>query len=237
MKRKNSTNDMSVQSRIFSKLKGVLLFIALFTVFRLLVGQQLDTFVENNILLSVQHTIPQNNLTLSPIYSNSVSSTGLNSTLIYADINEKAVRGSSIYTTDSRILAMREFLIDHHSPLYPYADVFVEEADKAGLDWRLVASISGVESAFGNLIPYQTNNGWGWRGGPNGAYSVFTSWSHGISTVTERLAIGYGTDLTPFEIEPAYCPPCYATEGHPWANGVTKFMNDLDYYLYNLDNI
>lgn len=34
------------------------------------------------------------------------------------------------------------------------AETFVVEADKRGLDWRLLAAISGVESAF---VSYQEN--------------------------------------------------------------------------------
>lgn len=139
-----------------------------------------------------------------------------------------------IITTDPRIIAMRNFLIDYQSPMYPYADVFVTEADKVGLDWRLVAAISGVESAFGNLIPYRSNNAWGWKGDPTRDWSYFTSWRQGITTVTQRLAIGYGTDLTPFDIEATYCPPCGLNPAHAWANGVNNFMIELDSYTKDL---
>ena len=133
---------------------------------------------------------------------------------------------------------MSEFLDAYNSPMQPYAQVFVTVADEHGLDWRLVASISGVESAFGNLIPHTGyNNGWGWRGGPDGAYSVFENFGEGITLVTTRLALGYGTSLTPFDIEPTYCPPCAANPAHSWANGVTRYMNELQYYLNNLENL
>jgi len=151
---------------------------------------------------------------------------------------ENVLSGSTgLSTADPRIVAMRKFLIDYHSPLYPYSEIFVKTADSVNLDWRLVASISGVESAFGRLIPSQSNNAWGWRGGPGGAYSVFSSWKDGIDTVTTRLALGYGTDLTPFQIEPTYCPPCAENPAHAWANGVTLFMNELDFYLNNLESL
>ncbi|MCD4811788.1 hypothetical protein K8R14_04270 [bacterium] len=142
------------------------------------------------------------------------------------------------YVKDPRVLAMSEFLGDYNSPMQPYAQVFIVEADRYGLDWRLVASISGVESAFGNLIPHTGyNNGWGWRGGPGGAYSVFEDFGKGIEHVTERLALGYGITLTPFDIEPTYCPPCANNPSHLWANGVVRYMSELNYYLNNLENI
>lgn len=139
-----------------------------------------------------------------------------------------------IVSSDPRVIAMRKFLIDYHSPLYPYANVFVEEADKHGLDWRLIVSISGVESAFGNLIPYRSNNAWGWKGDPTREWSHFSSWRQAITIITERMAKGYGTDLTPFDIESTYCPPCGQNPQHAWANGVTNFMNELDEYVKSL---
>ncbi len=147
---------------------------------------------------------------------------------------EYYISSTSFAVTDPRIVAMRKFLLDYNSPMYPYADVFVTEADKYGLDWRLVASISGVESAFGNMTPYQSNNAWGWRGGPGGDWSRWPSWKEGIETVTRGLAQGYGTHLTPFQIESTYCPPCGRDPNHPWAWGVHNYMNELDHYVERL---
>ena len=140
---------------------------------------------------------------------------------------------------DPRILAMNKFLINYHSPMANDAKVFIVEADRYGLDWRLVASISGVEGAFGNLVPQGSNNSWGWRGinGNSEGWSMFPTWADAITHVTERLALGYGTGLTPFEIEATYCPPCGANPEHLWANGVNRFMNQLQYYVDNLENL
>lgn len=140
------------------------------------------------------------------------------------------------YVKDPRVLAMSEFLGDYNSPMQPYAEVFIEEADRYGLDWRLLVGISGVESAFGNLIPRGSNNAWGWRGinGNDAGWSMFETWEDAIIHITERMALGYGTNLTPFDIEATYCPPCGRNPAHLWANGVTRFMNELEYYLNNL---
>jgi len=62
---------------------------------------------------------------------------------------------------DNRIQTLRAFLENRNSPLAPYANVFVNEADKNNLDWKLVAAISGLESSFGLHIPAYSNNGWG----------------------------------------------------------------------------
>jgi len=143
------------------------------------------------------------------------------------------------YVKDPRVLAMSNFLGDYNSPMQPYAQIFVIEADKYGLDWRLIASISGVESAFGNLIPSGSNNGWGWRGinGNANGWSMFENWEEAITYITERMAVGYGITRTPFDIESTYCPPCGANPAHLWANGVTRYMNELQYYVNNLENL
>lgn len=176
---------------------------------------------------------------------NSLATVDTKDAIISSDYENILTYKSSTYTTgkatfsttDPRVVALRKFLIDYNSPMYPNAQTFVSVADEVGLDWRLVASISGVESAFGKLIPGKVYNGWGWRGGPAGAYSEFKDWDEAITHITKRLALGYGTHLTPFDIEPAYCPPCYANPRHEWANAVTRYMNELKYYHDNLETI
>lgn len=220
--------------RAVSVLRKIFVVLVLFTIFHFSVGNivvdKIFSYYNPATGSSVERLTPlvTNSSYISSLEYNGVGQNRDDSLLSYS---------TGLSTVDPRVLAMRQFLISHYSPLYPYSETFVKEADKSGLDWRLVVSISGVESAFGNLIPYRSNNGWGWRGGPGGAYSIFNSWNDGISHVTQRLAIGYGTDLTPFQIEPVYCPPCGANPQHSWANGVTRFMNELQYYLENLESI
>lgn len=214
--------------------KIVSLFI-LFVVFRFTIGNQIYSYLESNINIVDSIVYSQSGEVLSEIQVDKLAGSD-----ILSNIKKETVTlngGIGLQTSDSRILAMRKFLSDYNSPMAPYADVFITEADRYGLDWRLVASISGVESAFGNLIPRNSNNGWGWRGGPGGAYSIFESWGAGIKVITRGLARGYGVNMTPFQIERAYCPPCYANPAHAWANGVTRFMYELKYYHDNLDRL
>ncbi|MBN1374160.1 glucosaminidase domain-containing protein [Candidatus Dojkabacteria bacterium] len=133
-------------------------------------------------------------------------------------------------SVDPRVRAIEMLLTQYGSPVAEYAEVFVQEADKNGNDWRLAVSIMGVESGFGKVIPVNSYNGWGWKGGPNGAYSIFSSWNESISHITERLATGYGKKITPLMMEAIYCPPCGATGMHYWANGVQNYMDILEYY-------
>lgn len=213
-----------------SKIKNVIKFLLLLVVFHFTIGGNLASYISSKY---VYKSVEINRLSQLEEQSVYLSSSDY-SFLLNTEALGASTQDVKVTTTDPRVLAMRKFLIDHYSPLYAYADTFVVEADKHGLDWRLVASISGVESAFGNLIPFRSNNGWGWRGGPGGAYSIFPTWNDGIAHVTARLAIGYGTDLTPFQIEPVYCPPCGQNPAHAWANGVVQFMNELNFYLENL---
>jgi hypothetical protein len=199
----------------------------------------LEPTLENVIFSAIRSSNSEKFNFLTPVYATSNLDDSYSLSMIgKKDLLDVVNSKTKYYVKDPRVLAMSEFLGDYNSPMQPYAQVFIEEADRYGLDWRLVASISGVESAFGNLIPHTGyNNGWGWRGGPGGAYSVFENFGEGIELITGRLALGYGTTLTPFDIEPTYCPPCGANPEHLWANGVTRYMNELQYYLNNLENI
>lgn len=98
----------------------------------------------------------------------------------------------TLETKDNRPRLLGAYLESKNSPISEDAHVFVEEADRLGLDWKLVAAISGVESTFGKHIPSNSYNAWGW-GIPTGAASGigFASWSEGITTVSEGLKFRY----------------------------------------------
>lgn len=147
---------------------------------------------------------------------------------------ETQTMSQNVSTYDPRTQAVYLLLSQFNSPLAPYADVFVTEADKNGNDWRLAVSITGIESGFGKLIPKDSYNAWGWRGGPEGAYSKFSSWEESITFITYRLAEGYGRDISPWVMEPIYCPPRYNDGTHAWARNVEKYMNILEEYRKEL---
>jgi Mannosyl-glycoprotein endo-beta-N-acetylglucosaminidase len=64
---------------------------------------------------------------------------------------------------DMRSDILRKFLRQNHSPAEDYAEMFVAEADTHGLDWRLLPSISVVESGAGRQA--RGNNLFGWSNG------------------------------------------------------------------------
>ncbi len=88
---------------------------------------------------------------------------------------------------DYRIASLEKFLAKFNSPLTPFASDFVQMADFYGIDYRLVPSISGVESTFGKFIPFESYNAYGWA---NGNYK-FKSWPDSIEIVTRTLRTKY----------------------------------------------
>ncbi len=219
---------MNIEKTFESKFLKITILIALFCFLYISIGSSISSSIESILISRAQVHSQANSLALTPLVTDKY-----HENIEHISIDEKGEIGrkGNFVTIDPRITALRQFLIDYNSPMYPYAETFVTEADKYGLDWRLVAAISGVESGFGNLIPHQSNNAWGWRGGPDLSFSNFDDWGDGIEVVTRRLALGYGVDMNPFEIEPIYCPPCGQNPQSLWANGVIKFKTQMDMYL------
>jgi hypothetical protein len=82
---------------------------------------------------------------------------------------------------DPRAVRLQRFFARLHSPAAPLAAVFVREADEYHLDWRLLPSISVIESGGGKNC--RNNNIFGWNGGN----TVFPSIGSGIHEVAYRL--------------------------------------------------
>jgi hypothetical protein len=85
---------------------------------------------------------------------------------------------------DLRETILRRFFSEKHCPAVSYADVFVEEADRHGLDWRLLPSLSMVESGGGKHAP--NNNLFGWANGS----MAFRDFKEAIHHVAAALAAG-----------------------------------------------
>lgn len=127
-------------------------------------------------------------------------------------------------TPDNRVKILREFLGEYNSPLVPYASDFVEIADKYDLDWKLVVSISGVESTFGKQITYSSFNGWGW--GIYGTNTIrFSSWTEGIETVSQGLRTNY---LNKWGVQDVYGIGRFYAASPTWAQRVSYFMRKID---------
>ncbi len=123
-----------------------------------------------------------------------------------------------------RTVILRDFLKSYDSPLATYAADFVAEANHNNIDWKLVAAISGVESYFGEQIPYASHNGWGYGVYGNNVRN-FESWPDGIAVVSRALRQDYlntwgATNI--YEIGAIYAAD------PAWANKVTHFINLIE---------
>jgi len=116
-----------------------------------------------------------------------------------------------------KIENVKSYLSNRNSPLAEYADVLVTVAEEYGIDYRLVAAISVVESGGGKHC-FRPYNAWGW-----GSKS-FDSWENGIYTVSKGLSKYYAKGATtPAYIAPSYCPP----NANKWATNVQYVMNQI----------
>jgi hypothetical protein len=88
-------------------------------------------------------------------------------------------RASSI---DPRLVQLKQFLAERDCPISQYAEDFIKAADQNDLDWRLLPSISFVESSGGKA--YANNNVFGW----NSCRGRFVSVRAGIHYVADKLA-------------------------------------------------
>jgi|SRR5579875_3782794 len=82
---------------------------------------------------------------------------------------------------DPRIIRLKKFFARLHCPVLELADDFVHAADENQLDWRLLPSISVIESGGGKA--YRNNNVFGWNNGQQ----LFPSIRAGIHTVAFKL--------------------------------------------------
>ncbi len=86
------------------------------------------------------------------------------------------------YQQDARLKHLQKFFAKGNCPAQKYSLVFLEAADNNDLDWRLLPSISFIESTGGKAA--KNNNLFGWDSGRVG----FSSPAEGIQTVGYRLA-------------------------------------------------
>jgi hypothetical protein len=84
--------------------------------------------------------------------------------------------------SDSRLEILRRFFLKCACPAGMYSRVFLEAADDYALDWRLLPSISYVETTGGKAA--RNNNLFGWDSGR----ARFTSATAGIHAVAYQLA-------------------------------------------------
>jgi hypothetical protein len=82
---------------------------------------------------------------------------------------------------DARLDAVRGFFEKAGCPAKDYSQAFLDAADDNGLDWRLLPSLSYIESTGGKMAPH--NNIFGWDNGR----SKFSSPTAAIWGVARQL--------------------------------------------------
>ncbi len=156
------------------------------------------------------------------------------STVLADEKTNKLLASSKVVVkNDIRVKVLKDFLLTYNSPLAENAQTFVEEADKNKLDWRLVASISGVESTFGQQLPYNSYNAWGW-----GIYGdnmiTFQSYDEAIKTISKSLRKDY---MDSWGAQDVYQIGRIYAASPTWAQRVEYFMGKVeDFQLNNPKN-
>lgn len=118
-----------------------------------------------------------------------------------------------------KVRKVRAYLASRGAPLAAKAEYLVKTAQEFGIDYRLVAAISIIESSGGKYT-YRPYNAWGW-GGSMSPYT-FKSWEEAIYTVSRGLSRYYSSGLvTPRQIAPRYNPHT----PNEWARKVEYVMS------------
>lgn len=91
------------------------------------------------------------------------------------------VRPAQPTSPDPRTVRLKRFLLRLHCPVVYLADDFVHAADDNQLDWRLLPSISVIESGGGKA--YRNNNIFGWDNGQQ----AFPTLRAGLNQVAFKL--------------------------------------------------
>jgi hypothetical protein len=166
-----------------------------------------------------------------------IFATPIISTKVYA---ETAGTSASLVTslvlqvpkTDNRAKILEAYLQNYDSPLASYADVFINEADKNNLDWKLLPAIAGVESYFGHYIPAYSYNGWGF-----GVYGTnvrrFSSWEDAIKTISKELRENYVERLKSQNVY--QIGSMYAADPL-WPTKVNHFIETIEEFEKNSQN-
>lgn len=133
---------------------------------------------------------------------------------------------AAVGRSDSRPVIVDNFLSRHRSPMSGMGTVFIREADKYNLDYRLLPAIAFQESTLGKNIPRGSHNAFGWAiytGANSGA--KFNDWEHAIEVVARGLKAKYiDQGLTTTEtIMSRYTPD---SDGS-WAFGVNFAIEEM----------
>lgn len=160
-------------------------------------------------------------------YSNTTSFSKISARKITTQSGK--ILGVSISAADSRLLILQKFLQD--SPLFPYAQKLVDNADTYSIDFRLVPAIAMCESNLGKRIPTaDSHNAFGiavYTGQQEGA--KFENWDVALDWIFEFIHNKFiSQDITDIrKIGGIWAPPSLETD-NSWARCVETFMRQIE---------
>ncbi len=149
---------------------------------------------------------------------------------ITAAAGTSQILGASVVAGDARALLLESFLRGYNSPMAPFANTIVSEADKNGIDFRLLVAIAMCESNLGKKMPSSDSyNAFGiavYTGQQTGA--TFDSWPHAVEWVSRYIKESYyDQGLTNLkDIGAKWAPPSVET-GYSWTNCVSEFQKSI----------
>lgn len=123
---------------------------------------------------------------------------------------------------DLRVKKLAEFLKSKNSPLEPYANFIVTEADRYDIGWTKLAAISGMESDYCKRTIPGSYNCWGLGGNQ---FMRFSSYEVAIEYASRLIGTEYKWNENQ-GIKSKYCPETSGCNPN-WANSVTSFTNEI----------
>jgi len=93
---------------------------------------------------------------------------------------------------DRRLAFLRSFFTQAHCPAAELSAVFLEAADRYGLDWRLLPSLSFIETTGGKAA--RNNNLFGWDSG-RAVFSSAAACIHSVASSLKNSSLYRNKDL------------------------------------------
>lgn len=215
------SNYSRMETRLFTReedvgfWKNLFLVAVFFTIAPITIGISIFSLFSLNKTSETNIAVAASNLIASP-------QSGLK---VYASLPTKTASVSDeVGMADARGEIVKQYLQSYNSPLTPYSDYIVQEADLYSLDFRLTTAIAQQESNLCKAIPPDSFNCWGWGIHSKGTLG-FSSFEQGIDEVSkglrqEYLDKGYNSVE---DIMSKYTP----LSNGSWAVGVNTFMSDM----------
>ncbi len=159
-----------------------------------------------------------------------ISARAMGEQVTLASAGTPQVLSAQVIAGDARTLLLTEFMQSNHSPMTPYAQLMVDEADKNGFDFRLVPAIAMCESNLGKRMPKKDEYNFAgiavYTGQNQG--KAFDSWEHSITWISHYIKTKYYdkgiTNLK--EIGVIWAPPSAHTD-FSWTTCVQGYIESI----------